>query len=870
MTEVFDIPKARETLMTNAMSPELVQAFENEQIAKAQRDTRIGAIIASILFSLFGLLDPFVYPEHLSELLTIRGGVVVASLAIFALSFTTPGKQHSRVLGMILYLVSTLSIVMMVHLTEGYLSPYYAGINLALIVFVAILPLDGLRAGIICAITYAAYIIPIIVMGNVDDVAILLNNNFFFLSTIVLVVLSSHFATRLRFKEFAARYNLAQANEELKTLDKLKSDFFANVSHEVRTPLTSILAPLQAFHSGDFGEITEEQEKIVAQMYRNSLKLLDMINQMLDFSRFEAGKAQLRLSSVDLHEFVDDTVSLFQEVAQQKGVELRSITEPGVPEIFLDRDKLERVLTNLLRNAIKFTEEGSITVRTGLVEDGSQESGQRVFMEVEDTGIGIPEDHVPHIMERFRQVDSSSTRRYEGTGLGLTIVNESVNFMHGIVRVWSEESVGSLFRVELPTNLEELVPEAFRERRKRERRRSVTPESIRERRRRTRRTEDFVQVAADELALMEKEMLGADGNHSEEESGLHSSDEPRGPAENEDRILLVEDNYDLRSYVSRMLGELGHRVMTAVDGLDGWQSVQAHSPDVIVADLMMPNMDGYELLKLVKTTDSTKHIPVILITAKHELESKIEGLDMGADDYLPKPISIRELDARVRNVGNMKRFQQAVAREQELQKRMEELSMSFAQSLELRHPDTAGHSREVLSLGMMIASQAGLVSDPRQDRTLQDALLLHDIGKLGIPDPVLLKAAPLEDEEWELMKRHAEYGATLLQQFETYRDVANIVEAHQEHYDGSGYPAGLAADEIPIEARIIGVADAYHAMTADRPYRSALSPGEAAREILRNSGSQFDPWLAVVFVRGLLQSDVITQDDIEGFDLDIA
>lgn len=252
-----------------------------------------------------------------------------------------------------------------------------------------------------------------------------------------------------------------------------------------------------------------------------------------------------------------------------------------------------------------------------------------------------------------------------------------------------------------------------------------------------------------------------------------------------------------------------------------------------------------------------------MITAKHELESKIEGLDLGADDYLPKPINIRELDARVRNLRNMKRFQQAVAREQELHKRMEDLLMSFSESLELRHPDTAGHSRDVLSLGLMLASEMAI----EQGQRLRDALLLHDVGKLGVPDRVLLKQAALDDEEWELMKKHAEWGAQLLEKFDTYRDLAPIVCAHQERYDGRGYPRGLAGEEIPLEARIIGVADSYHAMTADRPYRKAMSRGYAAREILKNRGGQFDPVLANAFVRGLLRAGDITEADLDDFEV---
>jgi len=835
------------------VSKELHDAFEQELVKKAERDTRISTVIASVLFMAFGLLDVYMYPSYLRELFIIRGGVVLISAVVLTLSLALPDDRYARRLGMAEYLTCTLAIVLMVHITDGYLSPYYAGINLVLIVFLAILPLDPMRAGIVCVVTYGAYIIPIALVGNISEVAILLNNNFFFLSTIVLVVLSSHFATRLRFREFAGRYNLARANEELKNLDKLKSEFFANVSHEVRTPLTSILAPLQAFYSGDLGRLTAEQEQIVSQMYRNSLKLLDMINQMLDFSRFEAGKVQLRLTCLDVNEFVEDTVSLFEEVAEQKGVKLRTTTSSEVPEAYLDSDKLERVLTNLLRNAIKFTTHGSIMVRTGLTQAAAM-----IFVEVEDTGIGIPEDHLPHIMDRFRQVDSSSTRRYEGTGIGLTIVKEAVDLMQGRVTVDSTEGEGSTFRVELPTNLEERAPDAFRERRRRERRKSRKPgSSNRDRRRRTRRTDDFVRVAADELALMEKDMLASGARESEADA----RSEPAGPAE--DRVLLVEDNNDLRSYVGRMLAGMGHEVTTAVDGVDGWQRVQSDNPDVIVSDLMMPNRDGYELLKLVKNTEGTRHIPFIMITAKHELESKIEGLDLGADDYLPKPINIRELDARVRNLRNMKRFQQAVAREQELHKRMEDLLMSFSESLELRHPDTAGHSRDVLSLGLMLASEMAI----EQGQRLRDALLLHDVGKLGVPDRVLLKQAALDDEEWEIMKKHAEWGAQLLEKFDTYRDLAPIVCAHQERYDGRGYPRGLAGEEIPLEARIIGVADSYHAMTADRPYRKAMSRGYAAREILKNRGGQFDPVLANAFVRGLLRAGEITEADLDDFEV---
>ena len=325
-----------------------------------------------------------------------------------------------------------------------------------------------------------------------------------------------------------------------------------------------------------------------------------------------------------------------------------------------------------------------------------------------------------------------------------------------------------------------------------------------------------------------------------------------------DRVLLVEDNIDLRTYISKMLSRFGHEVATAIDGLDGWEHAQTDLPDLVVSDIMMPRMDGYELVSRLKSTDTTRHIPVILITAKPELESKLEGLQKGADDYLPKPINIRELDARIRNLLMTRNLQQALAREAELGARMEELSMSFSQSLEIRDSNTAGHSRNVLFLGTIIAEGVGIPID----RMLKDSLLLHDIGKLGIPDRILLKESPLTEEEWRIMKTHPELGASLLGHFESYRDIGGVILAHQEHLDGSGYPRGLKGEEIPLFARIIAIADAYHAMTSNRPYRTALPAGKAVQELTRNRGTQFDAPLVDAFIHGLMQRNIISAADL--------
>src|SRR5271157_3835313 len=782
----------------------LWEEFDKETKEKARRDVVTGAITSSVLVTLFGILDYFEWPALFLTFIGIRLGCVAANMIILALTRTTFGEQQPYLLSVLEYVLAGLSIVLMVHLSGGYSSTYYAGINLVLLALIYVLPLTTKRAGLVCGILYLAYMVPILLYQKIDRLDILLNNNFFFLATIVLVILSSHLAGQIRYREFSARFSLARANEELKQLDILKSQFFANVSHEVRTPLTSILAPVQSLYQGDLGVLKEEQQEVVGQIYRNALKLLDMINQMLDFSKFEARKMQLRLKYIDLEELAGDIVTSFQEVAERKGLKMRFVAEDEVEAIYLDEERVERVITNLIRNAIKFTESGSITVRVG------SDSGRR-WVEIRDTGIGISQKHMATLFTRFQQVDSSSTRRYEGTGLGLTIVKESVELMQGTINVQSEENRGTSFRVQLPDNLDQLAPDAFIEKRRLQVRRARSEQiGGRDRRREIRRTLDQIRITVDDITMIESHQMSGgavEQRSAESEKGY------------KDTVLLVEDNVDLRTYVSKMLARFGHRVATAIDGLDGWEHVRAERPDLVVSNIMMPRMDGYELVNRIKSSEKTRQIPVILITAKPEIESKLEGLERGADDYLPKPINIRELDVRIRNLLMARNLNQALGREAELAAKMEELSMSFSQSLEIRDANTAGHSRDVLELGMLIAEKVGVPID----RMLKDSLLLHDIGKLGIPDRILLRESPLNDEEWRIMKTHPGLGASRLGHFEAYRDISNIILAHEEHYDGTGYPRGLRGEEIPLFARIVGIADAYHAMTNNRPYRKAMT-----------------------------------------------
>ncbi|MBN1837236.1 MAG: response regulator [Spirochaetales bacterium] len=814
--------------------------FERECVERGGVDLRNTALVVLVFYSLFALLDYVLYPDLFRQFLYLRLAVAAISVCLFFACRIPFVQRHHRGFAMFMYFATGLPIIAMVHLGGGYASPYYAGINLVLLGLLFLLPMDPVRTAITGFVLYACYLLPILLLQDIENLPIFVNNNFFLLSFILVTILSSHLATRMRFKEFSGRFKLAAANEELKKLDVLKSQFFANVSHEVRTPLTSILAPIQSLYQGDLGDLSEEQRDMVGQMYRNALKLLDMINQMLDFSKYEARRMQLRLRRVDLHELAEDTVSIFREVTERKGVRLFCLrdNDPGV--VYLDSEKIERILTNLVRNAIKFTENGSITVRVG-------RNHRKLYIEVRDTGIGIPSQHLPHIFKRFQQVDGSSTRKFEGTGLGLTIVKEAVDLMQGSVSVQSEEGRGTSFRVELPANLEVLAKDALIDRRRIQRRTGEDSYKGAERRRAVRRRDDRTRVSVDDMAVVEQ-MPDVLVDAQEEEL-------PLAPAA--DHVLLVEDNADLRNYVSKMLRRFGHRVSTAHDGLEGWEQARRDPPDVIVSDIMMPRMDGYELVQKIARSPETSPIPIVLMTAKPELESKLKGLKTGAVDYLSKPINIRELDARVRNLISLRQLQESRAQQAELQTRIEELTMGFSKSLEIRDYETAEHSDDVLKFGTMIAEEMGIPAD----QTLRHSLVLHDIGKIGIPDHILRKPGPLDKEEWATMKLHPELGANLLGQFDSYKEIANIVLAHQEHYDGTGYPNGLKGSQIPLVARIISVADAYHAMTSDRPYRKALEPQQALEELLRHRGTQFDPEVVDHFIQGLTRKGIVKPEE---------
>ena len=321
-------------------------------------------------------------------------------------------------------------------------------------------------------------------------------------------------------------------------------------------------------------------------------------------------------------------------------------------------------------------------------------------------------------------------------------------------------------------------------------------------------------------------------------------------------VLIVDDDASTRQLLASMLGRDAYRVVQAENGEEGLAAAYAHRPDLILSDIQMPRVNGIELTRRLRADVSMATVPIILVSGLHETTDKIAGLDAGATDFVTKPFDRAELWARVR----------AALRTRDAFRRLESVQSilaALANAVEAKDPNTQHHCERMASLAMALGRFAGLGPDLLE--AVGYGAVLHDIGKIGVPEHVLLKPGPLDEDDWAHMRRHPGIGAVIVEPLQLGRLVAPIVRAHHERWDGSGYPDRLRGEQIPLGARIVAVVDAYDAITEDRPYRRARSPDEAREEINRGAGAQFDPELARAFVESLDIAPVSSRPDEDAF-----
>ncbi len=425
-----------------------------------------------------------------------------------------------------------------------------------------------------------------------------------------------------------------QQAEKLLELDRQKTEFFQNVSHEFRTPLTLTIGPLESAVEHQQG--LSYDQSIIA--LRNSRRLLRLVNQLLDLQRLDAGRMQSRFRPCDLHSFVEQIVDSFRPYCEKKQIALLTqLTD--CPAIYLDLEKFDKVLYNLLSNAIKFTEAG------GKIAVSLQATATDCLIQVKDTGIGIRADQLPHLFDRFRQADGSASRGYEGSGLGLALVKELVDLHSGEVTVDSTYGEGTTFTIRLRMGKSHLPAAEVIE----------TPAEIEQSR-------ATVELADIETELEAPEEATTNGKRL----SIPTVDQfaaPNGEAKLfAAKVLVVEDNADMRSYVSSVLQRAGHEVWTARHGAEGYDVAKAQQPHLIVTDLMMPLVSGLEMIGMIRQNTDLKGTPIVLLTAKADEDTRIEGAEMGADAYLSKPFNDRELLAEVRNLLALKANERRIAK----------------------------------------------------------------------------------------------------------------------------------------------------------------------------------------------------------------
>jgi signal transduction histidine kinase len=621
-------------------SAEFQAALQAHERAERSHSGRIASLLVVFLMPAGITLDWFVYPEYVGRFLVLRLTCSALGLVLYFLH-APKFYRFQRLLGVPIGLLPVAFMARMIYLTEGPASPYYAGLNLVLLAVSVVVHATTLESLISILGVLAMYLLACLWGGIPEHAAIFFNNLYFLVLTGIIIVTGNLYFNRLRRSEFTARFELdknrkalEENNAKLLELDQIKSRFFANISHELRTPLTLLIAPLETLLRRFSLDL--DTKDLLVTMHSNGMRLLKLINDLLDLVRLESGRMELKPEPLDMAEFIKAIASAARQVADDKRLRLETYVDPALGTVLADRDKLDKIVLNLVFNALKFTPSG------GRVELRAQKTGEQFLLTVTDTGMGISEKNLSHVFDRFWQADDSSKRKYQGMGIGLALVKELAQAQGGEVAVQSQEGKGTTFSVLLPYR--EAGPAEL----------PTKPEPAAE------PDPDGGRVTSEEwLANLYRraELFPALTPLQESLRPVETSSNGRLPT-----ILVADDEPDMLRFLKSQLSP-HYNVLEAVDGQQAIDKASQFLPDIILLDMMMPEKDGLQACREIRERTPTQSIPIVLLTARADEETKLKALEAGASDFLAKPFSTTELHVRIKNLVDSHQYQRRVSKQ---------------------------------------------------------------------------------------------------------------------------------------------------------------------------------------------------------------
>ena len=712
-------------------APEISEAYRTWDREIAIRRIRVGCVLAMVVLPLGYFVDRHMYPAQVAEFLKYRFAGSAAMLPLLGFVLHPMGRRFHRVIGVVLAMIPAGCMAWIIRFTtDPAASPYYAGLNLVLLAVGLVLHWTTIQSASAVAGVILLYVTACAQAVHETNGGTFINNLYFIGLTGVIVIIGNSIQASLRRSDFVSRHRLEQSQKELEAananlatinsklgsansqlesannqlgstndklgqtnrrlreLDEIKGRFFANISHELRTPLTLLLAPLEQLRADPALQANSRTTDLLETMFVNSMRLLKLINDLLDLVRLDAGALQLQKLPVDVHVFLGGILRSIRSLAEGKGIQISHQVHPEVEAVLADPDKLEKIFLNLFFNALKFTPAGGQVAATATLEDGM------VFFRVSDTGVGIPDDKIPFVFDRFWQGDTSAQRKYQGAGIGLAIVKELVVAHGGTVQVESRRGAGTSMIVSLPAAqlpagttrhpIEPLPP----------------PPSI------------PVATTGDGLADADSSAtqtwLAGLYKRAELYAGIPNLREtPRpvpvqGQSKNP-RLLIAEDEPDMLRFLRLSLRD-DYELVEAVDGDQAVTLATQYLPDVILCDMMMPEKDGLQVCREVRSLRPTRAIPFLMLTARADDETKLTALNAGASDYLSKPFSTAELRLRIKNLVDAHRLQKALVwQNQKLEATLDQLQETETQLVQ---------AEKLASLGRLSAGIIHEINNP--------------------------------------------------------------------------------------------------------------------------------------------------------------